>query len=262
MSETSIKKIVPKKSYGQNFLTSVPAVLSMVSSGDVKKGDMVIEIGPGKGVLTKELLSEGALVLAVEKDPELVEYLINQFKDSNLTVIEKDVLLFTPEFTDYKVIANIPYYITGAIIEHFLSLPNQPSKMVLLMQKEVATRIVERDDKASILSLSVNVYGKPRIIKHVNRGSFYPIPSVDSSILLIDSISRINFKNKAHEVAFFVLVKKSFSQKRKQMRSVLKKELPEKNWDDIFKRLNINDNVRAEDVRMETWLALSLIYSS
>lgn len=243
-----------KKELGQHFLTSEAAVAAMVSAGEVSEGDTVVEIGPGKGVLTQALLDTGARVIAVEKDADLIPTLHERFRveidSGKLVVQEEDVRGFTPPDTAYKLIANIPYYITGDIIRQFLGSDHQPSVMVLLMQKEVARRIVARDGKESILSLSVKAYGTPAYVQTVRAGSFMPKPKVDSAILKIEGISK-NFFDEITEEAFFGLIKKAFSQKRKQLVNTigLKKE------DTIFvlTEAGLAVDVRSEDISLSGW---------
>ena len=274
-----------KKSLGQNFLTSIPARIAIVNAGNLTSSDTVLEIGPGKGFLTKALLDTGAQIIALEKDRELLPILNEQFSNyENFTLIEGDALTFDMSFprrresrlitldprlreddtnnkliVPYKLIANIPYYITGAILSRYLSHTHQPTQMVVLVQQEVAERVVARDKKESILSLAVKVYGEPKIVYRVKRGSFNPIPNVDSAVLSIDNISRKNFKNTNHEENFFKVLKGGFSHKRKFMISNLKEKLPETNWQELFIKNNINEKIRAEDVPLETWLSLSLL---
>ena len=248
----------PKKSLGQNFLTSIPARIAIVEAGNLTKNDTVLEIGPGKGFLTEGLLSTGSKVVALEKDSELIPVLQEKFSSyKNFSIIEGDALEFQPLANSYKLIANIPYYITGAILEYYLSNTHQPSQMVVLVQKEVAERVVARDKKESILSLSVKVYGDAKIVYRVKRGSFYPIPNVDSAVLSIENISRKNFINKKHEENFFKIVKAGFSHKRKLLISNLKEKTEGNNWQEIFIKNNINEKTRAEDVPLEIWLTLS-----
>ncbi len=256
----------PKKSFGQNFLTSIPARNEIVKAGDLKLGDVVLEIGPGKGILTEKMLEEGATVYAVEKDRELIPILTEKFakniKESKLILINDDILNFSFEnlklkIINYKLIANIPYNITGAIIEKFLSEENKPNLMVILVQKEVAERVVARDNKESILSLSVKVYGEPKIIYKVNKGSFFPIPKVDSAVLKISNISDRNFENKKHKKNFFKVVKAGFSHKRKFLISNLKEKIPEINWYEAFTKNNLNEKTRAEDITLKNWLMIS-----
>lgn len=253
----------PKKHLGQNFLTSIPARIAIVSAGNITPADTILEVGPGKGFLTKGLLETGAHVIALEKDRDLIPILSSEFSSyTNFTLLEGDVLSFNPsdtklESNTYKLIANIPYYITGAIFERFLSVVNQPSTMVVLIQKEVAERIVARDKKESILSLSVKAYGEPKIVYRVNKGSFNPIPTVDSAVLGIYNISRTNFKNQYHEAMFFKVLKTGFAHKRKLLASNLKEAFPKTNLPVLFESLHIPPKARAEDVPLPLWLSLA-----
>lgn len=256
----------PKKQFGQNFLTSIPARNAIVDGGNLTSQDTVLEIGPGKGFLTQGLLQKAGHVVALEKDrdllPILEETFTQEIHDKKLTIVIGDVLSFNPsdhalQQGKYKVIANIPYYITGAIISRFLSDVVQPSHMVLLMQKEVAERIVARDGKESLLSLSVKAYGEPRVIHKVSAGSFFPKPKVDSAVLSISSISRAAFKNQYHEEIFFKLIHAGFAHKRKVMLPSLRKAFPQHDILALFKELSLNEKVRAEDVTLPLWLQLS-----
>lgn len=253
----------PKKSLGQNFLTSIPARIAIVEAGKVTPSDTILEIGPGKGFLTKALLDTGAHIIALEKDKDLLPILTEQFKDyENFTLVEGDALEFDHSTFDfrlstYKLIANIPYYITGAILSKYLSSPHQPTHIVVLVQQEVAERVVARDNKESILSLAVKVYGDPKLVYRVKRGSFNPIPNVDSTVLSIENISRKNFLHTEHEENFFKIVKAGFAHKRKFLTSNLKEKLPIINWQEVFKEHKIDEKVRAEDLPLLVWLELS-----
>ncbi|HCC05817.1 TPA: ribosomal RNA small subunit methyltransferase A [Candidatus Nomurabacteria bacterium] len=262
--------MTPKKSLGQNFLTSIPARIVIVNAGELTKGDVVLEIGPGRGFLTRGLLDSGAKVVALEKDRDLIPVLSEIFapeiKSGQLVVIEGDALLFEPStfyppLSTYKLIANIPYYITGAILSRYLSHKNSPSKMVVLVQKEVAERVVARDKKESILSLSVKVYGGPKLVYRVNKGSFNPIPSVDSAVLQINNISRKNFKNQYHEEMFFKTLHAGFAHKRKFLISnlleVFKESKNREEFQKLFEELKISEKIRAEDLPLDIWLQIS-----
>ena len=161
----------------------------------------------------------------------------------------------------YKLIANIPYNITGAILKKFLSCDTQPERMVLLVQKEVAKRIVSQDGKESILSISVKAYGTPKYVMKVEKRFFSPEPKVDSAILKITNISRHNFKNKTDENIFFHLIKTGFAHKRKILRKNLENleylEVRLPDIDKIFEKLGIDANSRAEDIKIEKWLDLT-----
>jgi len=198
-----------KKSLGQNFLKSEIALRKIVEAGEVKHDDVVLEIGPGKGALTEQLLACGCQVLAVEKDRELFEFLKEKFaeqiKSGSLILLNEDILKFQIsnfQFPKYKIIANIPYNITGAILKKFLTAENpsgvalrvsQPERMILMVQHEVASRIVARDGKESVLSISVKAYGEPKMIMKVDKRYFSPAPKVNSAIISIKNISRKNF---------------------------------------------------------------------
>lgn len=277
-----------KKSLGQNFLKSVLALNKIVEAGKISKDDIVLEIGPGKGALTSKLLATGCQLIAVEKDKNLCEVLKDKFKkevsSGQLKLVNKDILDFNIESyklkdISYKIIANIPYNITGAILKKFLqgnlSIPlkarNQPSLMVLMVQNEVAKRIVARDGKESILSISVKAYGEPKIIMKVSARYFSPAPKVDSAIIAIKNISRKLFQETSKlvdlagrqvldEEKFWEIVRAGFAHKRKKLSSNLKKYDPllisplaggEKTT--LVKTLG---NKRAEELTLKDWITL------
>ncbi len=270
-----------KKSLGQNFLKSESALRKIVETGEIKPDDVILEIGPGKGVLTKQLLGSSGKVLAVEKDRELVELLKEKFKkeieEKKLILVEGDILEFeitNYELRNYKIIANIPYNITGAILKKFLTAEHpsgialrasQPESMVLLVQKEVAERIVARDSKESILSISVKAYGEPKMIMKVPKRYFSPAPKVDSAIISIKNISRKNFTpllaeegvgggdSKTFEEKFWEIVKTGFAHKRKKLASNLK--LLPKSINSID--LEALGNKRAEELSLSEWISLA-----
>ena len=223
----------------------------------------MLEIGPGEGALTRELLARGARVIAVERDPKLVTVLHNTFTgdiaEERLTVVEQDVRDFDPRehgLTQgaYTLAANIPYYITGDIIRRFLTTEAQPTAMALLMQKEVAERIA-RSKKESLLSLSVKAYGTPRFIKKVSRGNFSPPPSVDSAILSITNISRAFFDTISEE-AFFGLLRAGFAAKRKLLSSNLA-AFGKPRVMEAFQTCGVPEKARAEDIALDTWRRLA-----
>ncbi len=255
-----------KKSLGQNFLKSEPALRMMCEAGNITSSDVVVEIGPGKGALTNKLIAQAGKVLAVEKDRALVEILKEKFKEeieeSKLQLVEGDILSFDPKdygLVDgkYKIVANIPYNITGAIIKRFLSEVSQPSTMILLVQKEVAERIVARDNKESILSLSVKVYGEPKYMMKVGKRFFSPSPKVDSAIVAIKNISKSKFKNIGEENYFFTVVKSAFAHKRKVLKKNLEDITQKDTIESMFKELGLDQKVRAEDINISIWLKIS-----
>lgn len=244
-----------KKSLGQNFLRSKAALSAIVKAGMISPEDTVLEIGPGRGALTEALLTSGAKVVAVEKDQELIQVLKDKFKGQRLDIIEGDILDMSAKelgLKSYKLIANIPYYVTGQIIRKFLEEERQPSLMVLLLQKEVAERIVARDNKQSILSIAVGAYSTPRYITKVPRTSFSPAPNVDSAVVLFDNISKNFFEiNNINEQEFFTLVKTGFAHKRKKLGGNLKNTPTAKRPAfDTYK------DKRAEELSLEDWKKL------
>ncbi|PJC40981.1 MAG: ribosomal RNA small subunit methyltransferase A, partial [Parcubacteria group bacterium CG_4_9_14_0_2_um_filter_41_8] len=188
--------INPSQNKGQNFLIDEEVLQGIITIADIKKKDQILEIGPGFGVLTRELLYAGADVLSVELDKKLAAYLKKEFKDnSHLQILEKDILsvsnqeIFKALNGAFRVVSNIPYHITGKIIKKLVSseLP-KPESAVLLVQKEVAERVCAEKGNMSMLALSVQAYACPRIALDVDKESFWPVPKVDSSVLVIEGI--------------------------------------------------------------------------
>lgn len=252
-----------KKSLGQHFLHPNYA-RQVADAAQLVPGEQVLEVGPGRGVLTRELLARGARVTAIEKDRRLIPLLQETFAEDigakRLRVVEGDALAFdlpSLKFREYIVVANIPYYITGALLRKFFSEESLPSKVVLLTQKEVAERIA-RSTKESVLSLSIKAYGAPEYVKTVPRGAFSPAPGVDSAILRITAISRNVFASAAHEKRFFVLLHAGFAQKRKLLRRNLEVVFGERAAQ-LMQSAGIPLSARAEDIPLPQWLALARV---
>jgi len=254
-----------KKSLGQNFLKSRHALKQIIAAAKLLPHEDALEVGPGKGVLTSELLASGAHVVAVEKDRELIPFLQEKFQheisSGQLKLVEDDILVCDPfalhlSPLGYTLVANIPYYITGAFLKKFLSGNCQPRRMVLQLQKEVARRVVARDKKESILSLSVKAYGVPRYIETVEAKYFSPQPKVDSAIIAIESISKKRFAD-GNEEKFFEIIKAGFSHKRKKLIRNLETLFDGEKIGAVFTKLEISENSRAEDISLESWFELS-----
>lgn len=257
-----------KKSLGQNFLNSKTVARDIVRAGELSSYDTVLEIGPGKGFLTSELLASGAHVIAVEKDTRMIPLLSEKFaeeiKNGKFSLIHGDILeevengsLSLP--LHYKLVANIPYYLTGQIIRTFLEAVAKPERMILMVQKEVATRIVARDKKESILSIAVKAYGTPCIVKKVPARYFTPAPKVDSAVLSIENISGKNFLDTTTEKQFFEIVRAGFAHKRKVLAGNLKDIFGEKALA-ILKEVGAPENARAENLSLQQWLAITSKY--
>jgi len=260
------KNLRAKKHLGQHFLKSQSALKKIIDAADVVADDIILEVGPGTGALTEMLLVFAGKVVAIEKDRDLIPVLEEKFAkeiaSGKLELLQKDILNFDPNamsfYKDlsYKVVANIPYYITGAIIEKFLSAQCQPERMVLLIQKEVADRIVARDKKESIYSIAVKAYGVPKIIAKVLPGSFVPPPTVDSAILSIECITRDFFKD-CDEKLFFAVMKSVFGKKRKQIGGSLTEFLGNKEQAlAALTKAGIDAKTRPEDIALQTWKRL------
>lgn len=259
------KNLSAKKSLGQNFLKSKKAINQMVEAANVSKNDFVIEIGPGKGVLTRALLETGARVIAFELDKRMIDFLNIEFssfvESGQLQILHKDILdIDIKEYVEgldgYKLIANIPYYITNAIIRKFLESEFQPTDMVLLVQKEVAERIVVRNGKQSLLSLSIAVFGDAKYISKVDRKYFSPSPKVHSAIIHIFNISREKIREKEREELFFDIIHAAFAHKRKKCVKNLQKIAEKELWINIFSKLDINIDVRAEELNITMWVKI------
>ena len=249
---------------GQHFLTARWAAVSLARAAHIEEKEAVLEVGPGKGALTRELLATQGTVYAIEKDEALVEKLhvtfASEIQTQRLHVITADIRGFDPatiglEDKKYVVAANIPYYITGEIIRHFLTAAVQPRAMAILIQKEVAQRITS--SKGSILSISVKAYGTPRIVEKVSRKCFSPAPSVDSAILTIENISR-DFFSEMSEEHFFDVVRAGFASKRKFLVNNLGVRFGKEEALQALLACGMNEKIRAEEVDLGKWKSLAL----
>lgn len=261
------ESFVAKKSLGQNFLTSDVVPSWLVEAGEIKDGDVVVEIGPGTGILTAELLKRGAKVYAIETDTRAITVLQEKFPDAitanQLHVTEADIRTYDLSTLpikagQYKVVANIPYYLSGFLLRLFLEHPCYPKTLVFLMQKELVTRIA-RDKKGSLLSLGVKAFGQPIYIKTVSRGHFQPSPKVDSAILQITNISHDIFKTTADRQHFFSILHLGFRQKRKQLQHNLSLHYPRSLVTQALESVNLSPTIRAEDLSLTDWQKLVTI---
>jgi 16S rRNA (adenine1518-N6/adenine1519-N6)-dimethyltransferase len=247
------------KGLGQNFLQDPLALEAIVSAAEIQPTDTVLEIGPGLGSLTRYLAVSAREVVAVELDEKLIPPLKAVLAPyQNVRLIHGDILKLSPRDLiagrDYIVVANIPYYITSAVIRHLLENEPKPRRIVLTVQKEVAQRICAKPGNMSLLALSVQVYGKPRIAAHIPAEAFFPAPKVDSAVLCVDIYPSPLIKEELLDI-FFKLTKAGFSQKRKTLRNSLSSGLhiapPEAA--ELLERANIDPQRRAETLNIEEW---------
>jgi len=256
-----------EKRLGQNFLQDPYALEKIVKAAEIHPSDTVLEIGPGLGSLTRYLAAAAQKVVAVEMDEKLfppLEAVIAPYR--NIHLVHADILEIEPEEIveqhEYLVVANIPYYITSALIRHLLESSPKPRRIVLTIQKEVAERICAGPGDMSLLALSVQVYGQPHVATHIPAGAFFPAPKVDSSVLVIDIFSAPRVEEKVLGI-FFHLIKAGFSQKRKKLRNSISAGLHQSpaETEKMLRAVDIDPQRRAETLSLEEWGKLSYQYS-
>lgn len=256
----------PSKRMGQNFLVDEAALKRIVQAAAVEPGDTVLEVGPGLGSLTRYLAAAAEQVIVVELDDRLIPPLEAVLADyPNLHIVNGDILDLEPaelvSVQDYLVVANIPYYITSALIRHLLEAQRRPRRMVLTVQLEVARRICAEPGGMSLLALSVQVFGAVQIAARIPAGAFYPVPGVDSAALRVDIYPQPIVPEKKIEY-FFQLVKAGFSQKRKTLRNSLaggmdwKPELAA----ELLEDAGIDPRRRAQTLSLQEWKRISEVY--
>lgn len=273
MTPTDIKKqlevlgVRATKLRGQHFLIDQNALRAIVAAAELKKSDTVLEIGPGLGVLTLELLAHAGRVVAVELDLAFAKHIEEELVPQGLTLVRGDIremdvgALLGSKNPQYKLVANIPYNITSEILEKFLLHDPTPSLMVLLVQREVAERVCAKPPKMNRLAVLVQYFGKPEIVRHVSRGAFWPSPRVDSAILRISRYPEDILRTRERVVLlkeFSSIVQAGFVAPRKKLLRNLRslgyaRDLIER----VFNRIGVALDARAETVSMEQWLRIS-----
>ena len=260
----------PRKGLGQNFLTDPFHLGKIIDIADLTPNDTVLEVGPGPGTLTRLLAAAAGQVIAIELDPEMVKLLQVEYGHlENLTIVEADILetdinaLLPPRTCRspaFKVVANLPYYITSAAVRHLLEASPRPERLVITVQKEVALRMVAEPGKMSLLAVSVQFYGQPKLAHHIPAGAFYPSPNVDSAVVCIDTFAQppLAVEDMAH---FFQVVKAGFGQKRKQLKNALAAGLHRSSSDMVMalKAAKIDPARRAETLSMAEWGRLAKV---
>lgn len=263
-----IKKwmISPKKKLGQNFLIDTNIIKKMIDAVNVKPNDTVLEIGPGTGILTRELTKAAKKVFAIELDEDLISALKENLKDfGNVILINGDVRQFNERQIKppYKIAANLPFYLTAPIIRKFLESENPPKELTLIVQKEVAQRITAKPPQMSLLAVSVQFYAAAKIVSYISRNCFWPSPKVDSAILKITPKNQLLKKRLAEE--FFKIAKAGFSHPRKQLVNNFSSSFFSKNnrgkgrkkietW---FKKCRLDPAQRAETLTVDDWINLA-----
>ncbi len=252
-----------RKSLGQHFLADASVLQTIVEAAELSSADTVIEVGPGLGILTVELVRRAGNVVAVELDTKLASLLKRRLASlANLRVINADILKVSPSellerTSHYKVVANLPYYITSPVLRYFVEASPRPSLMVVMVQKEVGEAIVAGPGKMSLLAVSLQVYSKPRIVSHVPAQCFYPQPKVDSVIVRFDLSPEPEVKV-ADIGGFFDLVRAGFNSPRKQLHNSLAHSLGMKLAEVtlLLEGANIDSKRRAETLSLEEWARL------
>ena len=251
----------PKQSLGQNFLADDNLLARIVDAAEVEKGDSVLEIGPGLGSLTHHLARRAGRVVAVELDDRFIPILQSEMtRYDNVTLVHGDILEQDPAgwFGDapYKVVANVPYYITGAILRHLLEGAGKPEIVVLTVQKEVAERITADPGEMGLLAVSVRLYGKAEKLDTIKAGAFWPRPEVDSAILRVDLQEGPRLPP-AEEEAFFRIARAGFSQRRKQLQKNLRSlGYHRKEIMALLAEAGVDGRRRAETLSLAEWLAV------
>jgi len=253
----------PSKGLGQNFLIDPAALEKIVAAAGLTPDDAVLEVGAGLGTLTRRLAQEAGRVVAVELDQRLIPVLESVLAGlDNVTLVQGDILaldpaaLFQPPISNlqYKVVANLPYYITSAVLRHLLEAALKPQRMVLTVQREVAERIVAKPGQMSLLAVSVQFYGQPRLLFRLKPGSFYPSPEVESAVMRVDlhPTPPVPVEETA---AFFRVVRAGFAQRRKQLRNTLAAGLrqPPEEVADRLREVGVDPRQRAEALSLEEW---------
>lgn len=251
-----------KKELGQHWLHDRDTLAAIVLDAGVEVGDEVLEIGPGLGTLTSELFRHGAKVTAVEYDSDLARKLPGQFPGKDLKVQNQDILKFDLDTMPkgYKVVANVPYYITSKIVEMLVLAKNKPTIAVLLVQKEVAERISAKPGDMSLLALNAQIYTQTKLGAYVPRELFTPPPKVDSQVVVLEFLDK-PLVNSQDEKLFWRVARAGFSEKRKKLRSSISAGLriSKPAAEELLLNAGINPDSRAQDLSLADWLRLSKV---
>jgi 16S rRNA (adenine1518-N6/adenine1519-N6)-dimethyltransferase len=267
-----------KKKLGQNFLINPEALKNIVKAAEIQPGDNIVEIGPGLGILTEQLSQNAKTVTSIELDQTIIPVLKRNLAKAtnspdpdqqsldgqihNIHIIHQDALQYDPPSKPYKLVANIPYYITSPILNHFLEkqpTDKRPQLLILLVQKEVAQKICVKTGDQTILSLEVQAFGKPSIVCNVGKNSFYPQPNVDSAVLKIETYPEPKITDPE---IFFKIIKGAFNQKRKKISNTIPPalNLNTVQTNQLFQTSNVPSDMRPQNISLEQWEALIQAY--
>ena len=267
-----------KKKLGQNFLINPEALKNIVKAAEIQPEDEIVEIGPGLGILTEQLSNSAKTVTSIELDQTIIPTLKRNLakatnspepeqktlngKIHNIHIIHQDALQYDPPAKSYKLVANIPYYITSPILNHFLEqqpADKRPKLLILLVQKEVAQKICVKTGDQTILSLEVQAFGKPSIVCNVGKNSFYPQPNVDSAVLKIETFAEPKITDPE---IFFKLIKGAFNQKRKKISNTIPSalSLTSEQADQLFQNSHVPSDMRPQNISLDQWEALIQAY--
>jgi 16S rRNA (adenine1518-N6/adenine1519-N6)-dimethyltransferase len=264
-----------RKKLGQHFLIDDAVLEKILNAAALTKDDTVIEVGPGLGLMTQELARRAGWVIAIELDNRLAALLQDNLESENVVVLNEDVLgtepakllkggapHFPPQLHSYKVVANLPYYITSPVLRHFLEAPVKPTTMVVMVQKEVAETIAAQAGNRSVLSIAVQFYGNPTIVADVPAASFFPPPEVDSAVIKIDVYPKPPVAVDDVE-GFFKLVRAGFTAARKQVANSLAQGLGVTKEEALalLAKAKIDPQRRAETFMLEEWATLHKVYN-
>lgn len=253
-----------KKEFGQNFLINNQILQKIADSAELSPTETVIEIGPGPGGLTQKLISQAKKVIAVEMDTDMIKLLENNLGNPpNLEIVNQNALEYIPTIQDYKITANIPYHITSPLLRHYLlETKNKPSKVVLMIQDEVAQKITDPKN-LSLLSIQVKIFGEPKYLFQVPSEDFYPAPKIDSAVISIDAFPEPLIESHVIE-SFFKTVKLGFSQKRKKLMNsfLASNRYSKKELENIFQQVNIDPNRRPQTLSIPEWKELNRVLNS
>jgi 16S rRNA (adenine1518-N6/adenine1519-N6)-dimethyltransferase len=252
----------PSKKLGQYFLIDKKAIKRIMAASGVSSDDTVLEVGPGSGALTEELCQKAKKVVAVEKDPKMAKFLKEDLKSyKNLKVYQGDILSFDLEkLKEYKVVANLPFYLTNPVIRMFLEAEKRPKEMTLLVQKELAQRICAKPPKMNLLAVSVQFYAFPKIVSYVKKSSFLPQPKIDTAVLKI--IPDKKRRSLEFDSKFFQIIRAGFAQPRKQLANNLAKglKLNKEEAGRLLLKNSIQPDKRAETLKTEDWISLTKFF--